>query len=1063
MAEDYSFLGDLALEAVLAEVGEGAEGLSNVGLGGSKRALGKDDIYNDNWEDDEDNLGAGKGKDWEKEIDEEMKTSVCYQTSCLFPYKYYLQGLAMLNKTNSNAISTASPSASPSSSAVSSPAPAATASLMDVKSEPVEVSLPPVSPIKPPVRVERTIEEMFPDFRKGETLNFVDMFSNPSRFAKIPKGKPKKRYREHIKPLSPPRVGFPSLLESPPAPRVKTLSRILPKPPNLDAENVWEDTEGVEDDELLEKARARVHSCTDWYWDIGVNDPRSYDMVNMMEWETQIMFDSSGPPLNKRRRPDTLTPFNRELDEGSWANLIMFDSTKSPRPEFLRPIEEEESVDATNVVKKPSSPKQVVSARLAPTNLDPYNISNDHHYEGMKHRVRQTFGSIIVQHSYPALKLQLPYFPSNIKLTFEPVKSAKTFKDKVGRKLGKGGDIAEGLRKPGDLTLKDTSSFVLWEFSEEHPPIMSGFGMGSVLVNYYRKTDDNDEFVPRLDLGEPFVLDPKDEPPYSTFAPIEHGQTQPTLYNNLIKAPLFRHNAEPTDFLVIRNTVKGEPKYYIREIKNLFVIGQTIPSVQIPGPHARLVSGTAKHRTHQVAFRLLQKAKGNRMKLSRLMKYFPDTHELQMRQRLKDFLEFHRRGPHQQSWRLKTGIKFPDPTELIKMVAPESVMMIESMQVGLRVLQDAGYGVSEKEEKDEDEAKMDTEQKLAPWIMTKTYVHSQRDKAWVQLYGEGDPTGRGEGFSFIRVSMKDIFLREGETVEDRKAFVASLPKGQQKQGHVVQERVFREEAKRIWDLQHSSLSNPIPPELSDDEADGQGQNRRRSISSKPPAVGNRDDEGYPYGGSSPAQYSPFPGASRGRSPSAMSRASSVDRDDAISVGSKGYGAGGGGKALKIKRLIKGEWKTEIVRDINVINAYVRKRQLIEEKETAAEAVMPTGDVERDKRMKRFIQDELDKLKKNQTRRINRKKALAGDENGNTKQTTSRKCANCGVIGHMKTNRKCPRWAEFNQTQEAEPQSSLSASGLPLGISSAVDHLPSSFFAIPEAELPKLKLNLGKKK
>lgn len=41
--------------------------------------------------------------------------------------------------------------------------------------------------------------------------------------------------------------------------------------------------------------------------------------------------------------------------------------------------------------------------------VDPYNISNDHHYEGMKHRVRQTFGSIVVQHAYPALKLQLPF------------------------------------------------------------------------------------------------------------------------------------------------------------------------------------------------------------------------------------------------------------------------------------------------------------------------------------------------------------------------------------------------------------------------------------------------------------------------------------------------------------------------------------------------------------------------------------------------------------------------------------------------------------------------------
>lgn len=56
-------------------------------------------------------------------------------------------------------------------------------------------------------------------------------------------------------------------------------------------------------------------------------------------------------------------------------------------------------------------PQQQASTitRSAPTNLDPYNISNDHHYEGGKQRVRQTFGTIIVQHAWPALKLQLPF------------------------------------------------------------------------------------------------------------------------------------------------------------------------------------------------------------------------------------------------------------------------------------------------------------------------------------------------------------------------------------------------------------------------------------------------------------------------------------------------------------------------------------------------------------------------------------------------------------------------------------------------------------------------------
>ena len=55
----------------------------------------------------------------------------------------------------------------------------------------------------------------------------------------------------------------------------------------------------------------------------------------------------------------------------------------------------------------------------------------------------------------------------------------------------------------------------------------------------------------------------------------------------------------------------------------------------------------------------------------------------------------------------------------------------------------------------------------------------------------------------------------------------------------------------------------------------------------------------------------------------------------------------------VARQVNGEWRTEIVRDAAVINAYVKKRQVIEEENTTADALAPTGDAERDRRaMKR---------------------------------------------------------------------------------------------------------------
>lgn len=90
------------------------------------------------------------------------------------------------------------------------------------------------------------------------------------------------------------------------------------------------------------------------------------------------------------------------------------------------------------------------------------------------------------------------------------------------------------------------------------------------------------------------------------------------------------------------------------------------------------------------------------------------------------------------------------------------------MQVGQRQLLDAGYGKDADAEGDgDDQSKLDIEQQLAPWSTTKNFLQATQNKAMLRLYGDGDPSGRGEAFSFIKVSMKEVFLRYGETMEDR--------------------------------------------------------------------------------------------------------------------------------------------------------------------------------------------------------------------------------------------------------------------------------------------------------
>ena len=110
---------------------------------------------------------------------------------------------------------------------------------------------------------------------------------------------------------------------------------------------------------------------------------------------------------------------------------------------------------------------------------------------------------------------------------------------------------------------------------------------------------------------------------------------------------------------------------------------------------------------------------------------------------------------------------------MLKMVGPEQIVLSESMQVGQRHLQDSGYGESSEVE-EKDETSLSIEQQLAPWIISKNFLHAAQNKAMLKLHGEGDPTRRGEAFSFIRVSMKEIFVRAGEDYEQKMGNNASI-------------------------------------------------------------------------------------------------------------------------------------------------------------------------------------------------------------------------------------------------------------------------------------------------
>ncbi|KAJ7383774.1 Transcription initiation factor TFIID subunit 1 [Desmophyllum pertusum] len=74
-------------------------------------------------------------------------------------------------------------------------------------------------------------------------------------------------------------------------------------------------------------------------------------------------------------------------------------------------------------------------------------------------------------------------------------------------------------------------------------------------------------------------------------------------------------------------------------------------------------------------------------------------------------------------------------------------------------LKDAGYGekslFSCDDDNDDSESKnIDDEVRTAPWNTTRAFISAMRGKCQLAVTGSADPTGCGEGFSYVRVPNK---------------------------------------------------------------------------------------------------------------------------------------------------------------------------------------------------------------------------------------------------------------------------------------------------------------------
>ncbi|KAI0020763.1 hypothetical protein F4780DRAFT_346442 [Xylariomycetidae sp. FL0641] len=765
--------------------------------------------------------------------------------------------------------------------------------------------------------------------------------------------------------------------------------------------------------------------------------------AEMDDWDKEFLPSQTVPQKRPRIElglPDISSFSSRGIDdfEGTTRHCSQRIHLASNDPYLL--VDGPESERPTKRPKLEEKTKRMANGQLRRDVLQHFNVSNDDAYEALKlnhkNKVRATLSSLGVEHSMPAAKLTFPFYRT--KFLGQPwefhrpkLEVEKIIKHNIGirkptkvkRKDTKGKSAPEIFKTTKDLSMNDNSTAVLFEYSEQFPVMLSNFGMGNRVVNYYRRKDRNDdEKIPKLEVGETHSLLPEDRSPFSIFGTVEPGETVPTLHNEMYRAPIFKHEPRPRDFLLGHTTNQSEgPKWFLRNIDHVFVVGQTFPSLEVPGPHARKVTNTAKNRLKMIAYRMMRKKETQDVSLKEITPHVFDKEDPQNRQKMKEFLSYER---ERKTWRLRPGESLMDEPAIRSMIKPEDVCLIEAMQVGQRLMENAGYDPKEKEE-NEDGVDEPLVAQLAPWRISKNFLDASQGKAMVALHGEGDPTGHGLGFSFIKTSMKGGYIN---AVQGPLATSADAIERERKAngGHSYnvkkQQDMYNAAIRQIWERQQATLSDGRTHDDADvlDTANEDDRFNDRQPDATPAAV----DDGR-------SQFSRLSMASRG-----------------------------GKRKLRIVRRRRsattGEILTEHVTldDPVLIRTYMKQRKELDDARRDVYSLQPGVDADDNREKQKLVEKELQRLLKNQDRRQIREKQGKGkkksvvlpdaspDPSSADKAAagTTRKCANCGQVGHIKTNKsKCPLLNGTMKTHNA-----------------AADHGGFGSFSAPSAATPNVE-------
>ncbi|CAG8956892.1 hypothetical protein HYFRA_00012347 [Hymenoscyphus fraxineus] len=783
--------------------------------------------------------------------------------------------------------------------------------------------------------------------------------------------------------------------------------------------------------------------CGDWESKIDQLRPQPIEQPEELdEWEREMY---EGQPTKRRK----VVPAERDIINAPRFPAPSFDNfeaaTKKSAKRVLLDLNDPHLLLDTleySPVKRQrlNATAKASKGGFASSFRSRFNISNDEAYDALKEnhqsKVRATLGNVALEHSMPALRLQWPYYLCRLlvndarsfhrpsirleKLLNQPNHFSKPAMRK--KKQVKNMPTQEVFKECKDLSLADHySSATLLEYSEEHPIILSNFGMGNRIINYYRRRDADDSERPQPEdkVGDVTPLLPEDKSPFANFGEVDPGETVRTIHNSMYKAPIFKHETKSTDFLMIRETTGiGGSHWYVRNIDHVFAVGQQFPSMEIPGPHSRRVTNATKTRMRMIALRKMKHSPTHSLRIQEITEHIKDSQDSQNRQKMKEFFDYDKTD---KVWKMRENEQIPDESVIRSFIKPEEVCALQAMEVGTRQLQDAGYEVEDEkktaggdkqpqEDVDEPADEGQLEKSLTPWRTSRAFLDASQGKAMLMLHGGGDPSGNGLAISMVRTSMKGGYLgalqgpsSTSQLQQERKA------NGGHGYNVKKQEEKYQSAIREIWDKQKANLSDPTEYEENEDEKREQIEEDARLAASQ-----------TPHSMQTPGPY-----------------------DDSASMVSGHSTLNHSGKALRITRKVINpttgivEEVVELIRDKRVWREYLKRVHERDSKSTNIYNIKPTGQNTWDAAEKLRMQKELLRLERNKERRQARERQKSNQLKKAEKASnepdvaspsatatpiplinekaagTTRKCNNCGQAGHIKTNKKyCPMSPDY---------------------------------------------------